>query len=94
MRMTSVAMEEELINFVKEASEYFAMNIDCRTYSHGEITPGCLFAVRWGLSSDCVLVFNLGEQTPRIYQHCIKTPWTPPADAPVPTLTFDDDIPF
>lgn len=61
MRMTTAWEELELIRFVERASEDFEAHPEHITYTDGEIVPGCLFAVRWGLGKDCVLVFKLDE---------------------------------
>ena len=53
---------EERALFVQQAAEAFAVNKKFYTYTSGEITKGCLFAVRWGLSDDCIVVFRLDEE--------------------------------
>lgn len=58
-RMTTVAEEQERISFAKRAAEHFAKHPEHYTFTGGDIVPGCLFAVRWGIGDDCVLVFRV-----------------------------------
>ncbi len=73
--MTLVYLQDEIERqeFVKEAAEYFSKHPEKWTYSHEALAPGCLFAERWGLDNDCVVVFKLDENfEPLIYQQIIK----------------------
>lgn len=61
--MRGVHLSDELaqIEFAKKAAAHFALHPEHSTYTGEEIKPGCLFAVRWGLCDDCVLVLKLDE---------------------------------
>ncbi len=61
MRMTFLTNEEETIKFAKMAANDFEKNPQHMSFTLGEIEPGCLFALRYGLGDDCVLVFKLDE---------------------------------
>jgi len=58
---TTINADDERKAFACEAGKYFANNKECNTYTASEITKGCLFAIRWGFSKDCVVVFKLDE---------------------------------
>lgn len=59
VNITDVA---ERLEFVKTAAEYFDKNPMASTY--GDIKPGTLFALRWGLMNDAVVVFKIDEDAP------------------------------
>lgn len=61
-RMTTINGELERIAFARKAADSFAKNQKFFTYTDGDIVPGCLFAVRWGLGEDCVLVFRVDPE--------------------------------
>lgn len=61
MHHTTIKDEQDRIDFVTRAAKRFAREPELKTYTDGDIEPGCLFAVRWGLGNDCVLVFKLDE---------------------------------
>lgn len=100
MKMTTIEEQEELLDFIAEATAHFDFYPEYRTYTKGEILPECLFAVRWGLGDDCILVFKLGDMEPTIYQNCINTqthvlsPYLPVTPAPLNSFSQDDDILF
>lgn len=72
MRLIRLYVERRRAEFAMAAAQYFAAHDDCTTYSDDEIVPGCLFAVRWGLGRDCVLVLQLDEiAEPAIYENVI-----------------------
>ncbi len=51
-------------NFMLEAATVFKEHPEIYTYTEGEIVPGCLFAVRWGLARTSVVVFKLDDSSP------------------------------
>lgn len=72
MRMTHLS--EEVINqeFAKRAAEHFSSNPAHRSYTDGDIEKGCLFALKFGLGNDCVVVFKLDDEfEPINYQNLI-----------------------
>ena len=72
-RLTSLEQEKELIAFVDKAALHFETHKEHNTFTEAEIEPGVLFAIRWGMGRDCVLVFRISEDfVPRIYQQAIK----------------------
>ncbi len=73
MRQTTMLDELRKIEFAKRAAERFAGNPNLTTYTDGAITTGCLFALRFGMGDDCVLVFRLDEDfEPTNYTQLIK----------------------
>jgi hypothetical protein len=62
--MRQVNIDEELaqLEFAKRAAKKFAKNGQLATYADGDLEPGCLLALRWGLGEDCVLVVKLDEK--------------------------------
>jgi len=63
---------ESELSFVRRAVRNFTEYPEHRTYTDGEIEPGCLFAVRWGADDDCVLVLRLDKSyVPTIYGQAI-----------------------
>jgi hypothetical protein len=68
--VTAEDIEAELA-FARKAAANFAQHPEHATF--GNIEPGGLFAVRWGLGNDCVLVLKLDEtHTPTNYQQLVK----------------------
>ena len=62
-----------MIEFAKKAAEAFSKEKDFTTFTlNGKIEGGELFAVRWGLGDDCVLVFRLDFNEPIIFKQFIK----------------------
>lgn len=59
-RMTSIASEESLVAFAAMVAARFAA--DPRLATLGDLKPGSLLAIRWGLGDDCVLVVRLDEE--------------------------------
>ena len=59
MRMTTIEEDEQIQNFAKKAATFFAQDKNLYSFSESSIQKGCLFALRFGLSDDCVLVFRL-----------------------------------
>jgi len=73
MRMVYLEEYEEVKLFAIRAAEKFALNEKLYTYTDGEIEEGCLFALRFGLDDDCVVVFKLDSSfVPINYQQLIK----------------------
>jgi hypothetical protein len=61
-RMTTVGEQADLLDFANEAAACFAKNETCWTFTRsGRIKPGELFAMRWGMGNDCVLVFRIDD---------------------------------
>lgn len=73
MKHVTLAEEEEKQAFVKRAAAHFAKNEKHWSYTDKAITAGCLFAMRWGLSDDCVLLFKVDENLePVIYGQAFR----------------------
>lgn len=73
MRILSASTVREELDFMEKAAANFASNPAVWSFSAGEITPGCLLALRWGLGDDCVLVMRLDEfHTPTVYSQAVK----------------------
>jgi hypothetical protein len=73
MRQVKTSEIHEELAFVKMAAKYFSENKQCHTFTKKDITTGCLFAVRWGLLDDCVVVLRLDDNhEPKIYANVIK----------------------
>jgi hypothetical protein len=73
MRMVYIGDEREQQEFAERAAKKFAGNEDLTTYTDEDIAPGCLFALRWGLGDDCVVVFKLDDfHVPTNYQELVK----------------------
>ncbi len=74
MRTVYLSEELEQIEFAKRAAKCFQENAKFRSYTDGgEIQPGGLLALRWGLGDDCVLVLKLDEaHVPVNYQQLAK----------------------
>lgn len=73
MKMIYMSEYDEVREFAKRAAKNFAKCKEHCTYTHGEIKAGCLFAMRWGLGEDCVVVFRLDEDfEPINYQQLIR----------------------
>lgn len=72
MMCINLREQEEQVAFAKEAAAFFAKDTELKfsTWTRGEIVPGCLFAIRWGLGNDCVAVIKLDDfHQPVIYEH-------------------------
>lgn len=66
-------VKQEWMDFAKLAAENFTKHPKNNTFTKGNIEAGCLFAVRWGLGDDCVLVFQLDFMyEPLIFTQIIK----------------------
>jgi len=59
------------LDFVRKAQRAF--EADPKILSFGTIEPGELFALRWGLTDDCIMVFRIDrEYLPINYIQMIK----------------------
>ena len=72
MRLVHIPTELEEFEFAKRAAKKFEDNSELVTYTDHEIVKDELFAVKWGLGRDCVLVFKIGD-APRVYTQIIKS---------------------
>jgi hypothetical protein len=65
--------EQDKLNFAKEAAEHFVEHSNHWTYTNEYPAAGCWFAVKWGMDSDCVLIFKLDKNiTPIIYTQIMR----------------------
>lgn len=64
MDMMNMEEQEDKLAFVKEAAGLFSVNSRCRSYTRDGIKPGALFALRFGMGEDCVVVFRIDEDFP------------------------------
>lgn len=72
MRMTTFGRESEVNEFAKHAQAKFMSNQLLYSFTDGDVAPGVLFAIRWGLSDRCILVFRLDENFyPVNFQDCL-----------------------
>jgi len=62
MRMIYLEEQAQLTAFAERAADCFSRQPDFNTYTDADIKPGCLFAVRWGLGKDCVIVFRIAQE--------------------------------
>ena len=73
MKVVYVHEERAVIDFAERAANFFAESPIHMTYSEGsplegDAIQGQLFAVRWGIADQAVLVFKVDEYfEPRIY---------------------------
>jgi len=73
MRMTSLEENNFMSSFLNDAIRCFEDNPEKYTYTETEIKAGCLFALRFGLSDDCVVIFQLDEDfEPINFQKAVK----------------------
>ena len=62
---------EAEIDFAKRAAKDFAEHPEHASF--GDLTPGSLLALRWGLGEDCVFVFKLdGDFVPTNYMNIVE----------------------
>ena len=61
MRVVNLNEENEIIEFAKRSGKYLAENKEKTTCTDSEIKAGCLFALRFDLDDNCVVVFKLDE---------------------------------
>ena len=68
MRLVNVEEEQAQIAFALHAAEAFGANPRMHSFTGGDIAPGVLLALRWGLHDRAVLVLKLDEShVPTIY---------------------------
>lgn len=73
MRSVYIDDEHNMEGFARRAAKHFAENEETRSFTDGDIERGCLFALRFGLGNDCVVVFEIGENIePTNYQELVK----------------------
>lgn len=73
MKMVYMDEDDEIRDFAKRAAKSFAENDKYVTFTDSAIEAGCLFAMRFGLGEDCVVVFRLDEDfEPVNYQQLIE----------------------
>ena len=51
----------EIQDFVTKAKMHFENNPNHTSYTAADISSGCLFAMRWGMDADSILVFRVSE---------------------------------
>ena len=74
MRMIRMEEEIKIREFALNAARDFNKNKEHRTYTNAEIKQGCLFAMRFGLDDDCIIIFKLDEDfEPINYQQILET---------------------
>ena len=56
------------LEFVEKAKQCFEKNNNIVTF--GDLTEDSLFAVRWGMDNDCIMVFTIKDE-PRNYVNII-----------------------
>lgn len=77
MRSTIPTEEKARLAFAEKAAAAFKESPDLTSFSEGDITPGCLLALRWGYDNDCVLVLKLDEaEEPVLFQQMMPRPET------------------
>ncbi len=73
MRVTYITEEKEVQEFVLKAAKKFGEKSEYCSFSYEQIKPGCLLALRWGLTDTSVLVLKVDESfEPVVYQSIIK----------------------
>lgn len=81
MKITYISNEEDNQSFARRAAEHFAENPKHWTYTDGDIVAGCMFAMRYGLGNDCVVIFKISHDADVInYQELIRS-YNPVVDA-------------
>jgi len=70
MKQLDIQDSIDELEFVKKAVNKFNGNKIYTTHSLKNPSEGALFAVRCGLSDDCLLVFRIGDE-PRIYKQVL-----------------------
>lgn len=71
MRVIDLTEQAERTDFATKAAVYFAKNPNKTSYTTGAIETDALFAIRWGLGQDCVLVFRIQDE-PELYENIIQ----------------------
>lgn len=59
------------LEFARRAAQHFAAHPEHSSF--GDLTPGSLLALRWGLGDDCVLTLKLDEaDTPMNFMEIVR----------------------
>ena len=61
MRQYYESEETERLEFARLAAKHFNDNPQDVTFRKDELEKGCLMALRWGLSMDCIVVIKLDD---------------------------------
>jgi hypothetical protein len=61
MKKIDINDDDEALEFAKKAASHFARRKNHISFTDGAIEGGCLFALRWGMNYDGVVVFRLDE---------------------------------
>lgn len=69
MRGTNLTDEEEVIVFVRKAAKHFEENKSHSSFS--DLEKGGLFALRYGLCDDCIVVFRISDDFEPVNFHQI-----------------------
>lgn len=72
MEHTTMGQTMEIVEFAKRAADCFSSDDKIATFTDARIESGCLFALRWGLGDDCVVVFRLGDMAPVCFDQLIE----------------------
>lgn len=74
MRLVYPSDLRDEIAFAERVAKAMGKDPEMQSYTDGEIVPGCLIGLRWGLEDDCVLVLRLSDyHTPTIYGEVIQS---------------------
>lgn len=72
MKIVYMSDDDEVRYFAKKAAMFFAKHEDYCTFTRGGIEAGELFAVKFGIDNDCVVVFRIDKNfEPINYQQLI-----------------------
>lgn len=61
MKMYSEDEETARLEFARKAAKHFADHPETVTYGENGPVKGELYALRWGMGNDCVVVFKIDE---------------------------------
>ena len=77
MRETTFDEEMAVLKFAQKAALNFEQDQNLLSFTNSAIEAGCLFALRYGLGNDCVVVFRLARDfVPIDFQQIIPSPET------------------
>lgn len=102
MKLVDINTQRAEQAFAEKAAAAFAREPKMRSYTDGDIVPGCLFALRWGLHERAVAVLRLdGEHLPTIYGDLVPRPEVVDAEfhdpvvdvAPIYVIVCENDKP-
>lgn len=75
MKLVDINTQRAEQAFAEKAATAFAGNPKMVSYTDGDIVPGCLFALRWGLHERAVAVLKLDDyHQPTIYGDLVPRP--------------------